>query len=182
MTSVAVRVIKRLLAARRSSERGSALLEYALLLPLLLLLMLNGANFAPYLFAWITLNDAARAAVEYQIYNGAAVGQQSIPTALQVQALVTAEMQNLHNNASVAFSVCSNNSSGATPVITCTATGAGTLSPPADIEPTHFVSTAVKVTYTYQPLFGSFTLPIIKLPLTIPPTALSRQIVMRNIQ
>jgi Flp pilus assembly protein TadG len=185
MTTFPVSAIKRTIGARaggqRSSERGAALLEYALLLPVLLLLMLNTANFAPYLFAWITVNDAARAATEYQIYNGAAVGQQSIPTAAQVEALVTSEVQSLHNNPSVTVEICSNNSSSGTAVYNCSGTGTA-FTPPADPDPTRFVLTAVIINYTYQPIAGLFTLPIINVPLTIPPTTMTRRIVMRNIQ
>jgi hypothetical protein len=155
--------------------------EYALMLPVLLLLMLNAANFAPYLVAWITVNDAIRAATEYQIYDGAAVGQPPIPTAAQVQAVVTNGVQSLHNPSSVTVEICSNNSSTGTAVITCNGTGT-TFTPTADIEPIHFVSTAIVVTYTYQPIMGNFTLPVINLPLTIPTTSMSRTILMRNIQ
>jgi hypothetical protein len=181
---------RRRLPGSGNGERGSALLEYALMLPLVLLLMLNAANFAPYLVAWITLNDAARAATEYQIYNGAAVGQQTIPTVTNVEALVTAEMHSLHNSSTVKVEICSNNSSSGTAVITCSGTGAA-FTPTVDPEPTHFVSTGITITYTFQPIFPSYTLPIIKVPLTAFPTAtcpttaivcMSRTILMRNIQ
>jgi hypothetical protein len=43
------------------SEQGQALIEYALLLPLLFLLIVNTVNFGGFLFAWITVSNAARA-------------------------------------------------------------------------------------------------------------------------
>ena len=58
----------------KDRSRGQALIEAALLLPMLLVLMLNGINFGLYIYAWVTVNDAARAAAEYAVDNGVATG------------------------------------------------------------------------------------------------------------
>src|SRR5689334_16870203 len=52
---------------RRHTSRGQALIELALILPLLLLLIVNVVNFGGLLYAWITVSNAARAGAQYSI-------------------------------------------------------------------------------------------------------------------
>jgi Flp pilus assembly protein TadG len=64
-----------------ASESGSALVELALCLPLLILLMLGTADFARVFYTSIELNDAARAGAQYGAYtlarSGDTAGMQS---------------------------------------------------------------------------------------------------------
>src|SRR5258706_15670336 len=52
----------RTMLLRRNSEDGHSLVEFALLLPLLFLLIVNAVNFGSFFFAWITVANAARPA------------------------------------------------------------------------------------------------------------------------
>ncbi len=47
------------------SEKGQALIEYALILPFIFLLIINLVNFGGFFFAWITVANAARAGADY---------------------------------------------------------------------------------------------------------------------
>ena len=48
-----------------TNERGHSLIEFALILPLLFLLIVNVVNFGSFLYAAITVANAARAGAEY---------------------------------------------------------------------------------------------------------------------
>jgi hypothetical protein len=157
---------------------GSALIETALVLPLLLLLMLNTVNFGLYIFGWITVDNAARAAVEYQIYNGAAIGFPTSPTFSQVTDLVTADVASLPTSATpkVTLEVCSNRNG------TSTCSGTGSYLPPADPEPAGYVLYSVDIAYTYTPLFSAFDIPGLGISLTLPASTIHQQVAMRSMQ
>ena len=119
---------------RLKSRKGAALIETALLLPILLLLILNMVNLGIYIFAWITVNNAARAAAEYSAYNGAAVNLPAQPTFAQIQGLTNNEVSSLPNyaaNTNPTLRVCSNTNG----TLTCSGSCSGTCSTPADPEP-----------------------------------------------
>ena len=162
----------------RRAEQGAALIESALVLPLLLLLMLNAVNFGTYIFGWITVNNAARAAAEYRIYNGVAVGFPATPSYAQVQALVTTDVSSLHSPLfnSWSLTICTNNNGS----VSCQ--GAGAYTAPPDPEPGSYTLYSVDVAYNYAPLFSSFSVPRLGIYLTILPTTIHRQVVMRSMQ
>src|SRR3954471_3656830 len=91
---------------RRASTEGAALLEAAVILPFLVVLMLNVANFGMYMYAWVTVNNAARALLQYRVYSGVVLGFPSPPTAAKMQELVTAEVASLPNKASIVWVAC----------------------------------------------------------------------------
>ena len=91
---------------RGGSTEGVAVLEAALVLPLLVVLMLNVANFGMYIYAWVTVNNAARALLQYRVYTGVVLGYPPAPSVTKMQNLVTAEVSALRNNASVSWVVC----------------------------------------------------------------------------
>jgi Flp pilus assembly protein TadG len=162
---------------------GTALLETALVLPLLLLLMLNTVNFGTYIYAWITLDNAARAAAQYSAYNGVVVNFPGEPTFAQIQALIcgpTGDVSHLpHFSATCAnptLEVCSNNNG------TVTCNGVGSHTSFADPEPSRYTVFEADLTYTYTPAFSSFTIPYLKVSLTLPATTLHRQVTMRSMQ
>jgi hypothetical protein len=140
---------------RRAPTEGVALLEAAVVMPFLVVLMLNVANFGMYIYAWVTVNNAARALMEYRVYTGVVIGYPSSPSVNQMGNLVTAEVSSLPNKASVTWEVCSN-SNGAT-----TCQGPGTpFTPDADPQqPTQYTLYSAKVSYTFQSLFPPVTLP-----------------------
>ena len=162
---------------RRKTVRGSALIESTIVLPLLLLLMMNSVNFGIYMYDWITINDAVRAAALYQVYNGVVLGSTGNPPAYaNVQAVVTSNVTSLLNNSSVTVQVCSNFNG------TNSCSPSQTYTPKADSENTRYRSYTVDVAYTYTPFFPAFTIPILNIPLTIPPNTIHQQAVMRSMQ
>jgi len=174
----ASRRVKSRIPARVKSSRGAALLEAALLMPVLLLLILNIANFGVYIFAWVTVNNAARAAAEYSAYNGLAVNFLNQPTFAQIQSLVNNDVSSLPNSANTTLQVCSNNGavscSGSCPSNDC--------SNPSDPEPGLYTINYIDVEYSYTPLFSAFNIPSLGISLTLPPSVIHRQAAMRSLQ
>ena len=97
---------------RRRRIRGQSILEFALILPLLLLLIVNAVNFGVFMFAWITVSSAARSGAQYLMRAGASAGAPQAPDpSSQVIPLVTADCASLLNKASLQVRVCTNNNS-----------------------------------------------------------------------
>src|ERR1035437_3583550 len=69
---------------RHRSSSGQAPIEFALILPLLFLMIVNVINSGGFLFAWITVSDAARTGVQYMVMGGATVTAPKAPAAAQV--------------------------------------------------------------------------------------------------
>ena len=155
---------------------GQALIEFILIFPLLFLLIINAANFGSFLFAWITVANAARAGTEYYALGSAAVATPTPATAAQVTTLVTNEISSLPDRSSLIVRVCRNNNG----TITCA--GAGSSVPPADPEPLTYISATVDVTYTYQPLFPLWDFAGLGIHATLLPTTIHRRAVMRMLQ
>jgi hypothetical protein len=166
---------------RLISDRATALIETAITLPVLLLLMLNGVNFGLYIFGWVTMSNAARAAVEYQAYNGVAVGVPSGPAFSDISSLFTTDVSSLPNKASAKLRVCSN-TNGSISCSTWNGPLAGSYSAPADPQPSQYTIYYADVEYTYQPLFSAFNFPSLQISLTIPPTTIHQQAAMRSMQ
>jgi Flp pilus assembly protein TadG len=147
-----------------------------LIVPLLFLLLINAVNFGSFLFGWITIANAARAGAEYWVLGSAAVTTPTAATAGQVTTLVTNDISSLPDRSSLVVRACKNNNS----VVTCT--GAGSQGPPADPEPSTYISTSVDVTYTYQPPIPLWSFAGLGIYATLPPTTIHRQAVMRMLQ
>jgi Flp pilus assembly protein TadG len=156
--------------------KGQALVEFALVLPLLFLLVVNAVNFGAFLFAWITVANSARAGAQYMVMAGATVGAPKPATAAQITTLITSDISSLLNRASLAVRVCINNNA----ILTCS--GPGTYVPPADPEPTKYVLASVNVTYQYQPLIPLWDFNGLGIHATLPPTTIHRQASMRMLQ
>lgn len=161
---------------KRNRESGQSLIEFALLLPLIFLLIVNAVNFGGFLYAWITIANAARAGAEYSLMGGAMAQSPGTPTAAQVSTLVTQDTASLPNQASLQIRVCTNNNG----TIACV--GPGSSATPADPEPTTYVLTTVDVDYTYQPFIPLWSFPALGIHATLPPTAIHRKAVMRRMQ
>ncbi|HYV61738.1 MAG TPA: TadE/TadG family type IV pilus assembly protein [Bryobacteraceae bacterium] len=161
---------------RLTAVDGQALVEFALILPMMFLLIVNAVNFGSFLFAWITVANGARAGAQYMAQGRATVGTPTAATAAQITTLITSDVSSLLNRASLAVRVCKNNNN----VQTCS--GPGAYTPPADPEPTKYVLVSVDVTYTYQPLLPLWDFGALGIHATLPPTAIHRQASMRMLQ
>jgi len=162
-------------------ESGQSLVEFALILPMLFLLIVNAINFGAFFFAWITVANAARSAGEYAIMAGATVGAPTPATSTQIYNVVTSDISSLLNRSSLAVRVCTNN--GGT--IACTTTGTGTFTNPAAdtrTEASQYVMAWVDVLYTYQPMIPLFDFSGLQVHATLPATVIHRQAVMRMLQ
>jgi Flp pilus assembly protein TadG len=164
------------LVPKNQARRGQALIEFTLMVPLLFLLIVNAVNFGSFLFAWITIANAARAGAQYGALGSAAIATPTPATAGQVTTLITNDIASLLGRSSLAVRVCSNNNS----VVTCT--GTGSLAPPADPEPATYILTTVDVTYTFQPPIPLFNFAKLGIQATLPPTTIHRRTVMRMLQ
>jgi hypothetical protein len=84
-------------ASRRSKSRGQSLAEFALTMPLALLMVLFGLDFGRLFLGWVALNQAAREAANYAAMNPTAW---TLPYNLSIQAeyerLVTTEASNIN--------------------------------------------------------------------------------------
>ena len=163
------------LLPRLRRDRGQSLVEFALVLPILFLLILNAVNFGGFFYAWITVANAARAGANYAALGGASVGTPEA-TASQVTSMITTEISTLPNNSSRVVDICQNNNG------TVTALSGTCSSIPGDPEPGNFVLTSVDVIYTYKPYISGFQFPNLRVFLTIPPTTIHMRTVMRSIQ
>lgn len=163
-------------AEKRSRLSGQSLVEFALVLPLLFLLVLNTVNFGGFIFAWITIANAARAGADYMVLGTASAGQPTAPTPALVTTMVTNDVSSLLNQASLVVRVCTNNNG----TISCT--GGGSQTPPADPEPSNYVLGSVDVTYTYRPFFSAWNFTGLRIYLTLPATTVHQRAVMRMLQ
>lgn len=160
---------------RAAIENGQALVEFALVLPLILLFIVNVFNFGGYLYDWITVANAARAATQYGVLGGASVGGPNSPSSAQITALVTQDVYSLPNKASVSVVVCTNSTIAA---VNCP--GAAAL--PADPEAPLYSVTSVDVTYTYVPFVSLWNFNARGIHATLPATTIHRRSIMRAIQ
>lgn len=131
---------------QRRTSIGSALIEFALMLPVMFVMIVNTVNFGGFIFAWITVAGAARAGANYWALGRATIPGSAQPTTSEVSSVVAQEVSSLLNRSSLSVTVC-RNMNGTT---TCTG------SPPSDPEPTHYALGVVDVSYTYKPLIPSF--------------------------
>jgi Flp pilus assembly protein TadG len=159
-----------------AKTEGQALIEFALILPIVFLLIVNAVNFGAFLFAWVTVANGARTGVQYMAEGRATVGTPTGATAAQITTLITSDVSSLVNRASLAVRVCKNNNA----VVTCS--GPGLYLPPADPEPTKYALMSVDVTYTYQPLVPLWDFPALGIHATLPATTIHRRASMRALQ
>jgi Flp pilus assembly protein TadG len=160
-----------------NNESGQALIEFALTLPMLLLLIINVVNFGGFFYAWITVANAARAGADYAVRGGASVGAMSsvtMPTGPQIVAMIQNETSSLPNDSSLTVGVCRNNNG------TITVLAGSCASPELDPENPAYVLTTVQVGYTYKPFISAgFQFPGLNVYVTLPPLSITRVAYMR---
>ena len=85
-------------AARRTSPRGQSLVEFCLVLPMLLLILLFGLDFGRVFLGWVELNNVAREAADYAAQNPGAWNTNTPDAAAQAEyrRLVTADASGIN--------------------------------------------------------------------------------------
>ncbi len=159
------------LSAANKNRAGQGLLEFALIVPLMFLLAVNAVNFGGFLFAWITVADAARSGAQNMVVSAASPGTQTPATLAQITALVANDTSSLWNSSSVVVAICTNNTTAPNG---CTAL--------VDPEAPAYTLATVDVTYTYTPFIPLFAFPQLGIRATLPPTTIHRIAVMRMLQ
>jgi Flp pilus assembly protein TadG len=157
---------------------GQALVEYALILPLLFLLIVNAVNFGAFFFDWITVANAARAGVQYAVLGSASNDSPLSASGSQVHTLISDDMSSLVNPSSMTVSICKNNNG----LVTALWGDCSSSAPPVDPQAPSYVLTTVDVNYTYAPLVPLFDFPGLGIHATMPPRTIHRRAVMRAIQ
>jgi Flp pilus assembly protein TadG len=171
---------------RGSNGDGQALIEYALVVPMLFFLIVGAVDFGGYIYSWVTVANAARAVADYAAMSGAYAGGITPATATQLSTLLTNDTASLPNTAP-SLVVCQNINGTSTSITgTCS-------SPPGDPEniigatttcsssAPCYVSVTVDVTYNYVPFIPTFNFPGFHIPFANP-TSIHRRTVIRSIQ
>jgi Flp pilus assembly protein TadG len=166
----------------RNGTLGQAMVEYALMVPLVFLLIVNAINFGGFIYCWITVADAVRAAADYACTDGSTADAPATPSVGAITTVVQAATAGLPGyvaGTNPLVYVCENDNGTDTEfgtTTTCNSSYSPYGTPPGDPEPiangssTHYASVAVDVTYTFSPLLGGstfFTFALPGLPATI---------------
>lgn len=146
-------------------------MEFALIIPLVFVLAVNALNFGAFIYAWITVANAARDGAQYMAMSSASPNAPTPATLTQISALVTNDVTSLLNRSSIAVAICTNN--------TVAANGCTALFDP---EAPAYTLATVDVTYTYNPLIPLFSFSRLGISATLPTTSIHRKAVMRMLQ
>lgn len=173
--------------------RGQALVELAVAIPMIFLLIALAFNFGTWLYGWVAVGNAARAAGDYAILSGSSAGLPPTATKSTLQSLINTDLTYLPNTSSSNPNVCiqENNNGTITKMLdvpsgpsgACATANAAYGSAPVDPEAKvtggtlTYPSVTVDITYTFTPFF--FGSKILGLPLTVLPTTIHRRTVMR---
>jgi Flp pilus assembly protein TadG len=151
------------------SNSGQSLIEFAFILPVTFLLVVNLVNFGALAYAAITVSNAARAGAQYMQLGPNSAGAPALAGQTAVQNLVKADMSLLPNGSVATINVCSNNSGAYESPYSCL--------PPidpstsvifADPEPSTSVVGTVEIDYRYCPLINGWSFPKLGVSTTLP--------------
>ncbi len=159
---------------------GQALIETALILPLVMLLVLNIINFGYFFLVALNLTASPRNAVEYSILGFQTPGSQSLPKDEPVSYLAGQDLyEAISSPSSVSIQVCSStvgvSGSNCAPCTlsstdmsaTCSAGGTGSPAPSSDPESPIFVLDRVDVDYSFHPIIPGTPFGLALLPLQV---------------
>lgn len=163
----------------KDDEQGQALIESALIMPLLFLLILNVVNFSAYLYAGIAVANAARTGANYMMMGPAYAGHQTYPTVEQIQAAVLGDINSLPNHATATITVYTRNNTVVQKLSGTTSPALATFNDP---QPTTSVVGQVKVSYSYSPLIPFWDFPGLGIHLTLPTLTINRTATTRLVQ
>jgi len=161
---------------KRRNEQGQALIEFAVVVPLLILLIVNVVNFGAFLYAGIVVSNAARTGADAMMMGPAYAGSQTYDSPTVITSLVSDDMKSLPNYATATITVCSNNNGTAEKPYD------GCLASVTDPQPLASVVGQVTVTYNYTALVPSWDFPGLGIHTTLPPTSITRRATTRLIQ
>jgi Flp pilus assembly protein TadG len=180
------------LVTRHWARGGQALIEFAMVVPLLLLLVALTLNFGGLINAWVTVQSTTRAAANYAILSGSSAGLPVQATKDYLTRLIAADMSGLPsvspaNPAGTGGAICvRQKNNNATPVMLLETPGGacGNYSLPvsdgepiADTNSTQYINVTVDITYNYTSFFTGNS--ILGLPLTVLPSNIHQRTVMR---
>jgi Flp pilus assembly protein TadG len=157
---------------------GEAIVEFALMVPLVFLLLVNAFNFGSFIYCWLTIADAVRGAADYACTDSNTADAPTTPSVSQLTSVVQNATSGLPNYSSSnpVVTACEYDNGTTTTFQTSNSCPNGVTAPPADPEPialnstTTYATVAVDVTYTFSPLLGGsrfFTFGLPSLPSTI---------------
>lgn len=170
---------------KHSHSSGQALIEAALILPLLLLVILNVINFGFFFLIALNLSAAPRSGVEYSILGFQTPGSLSLPSASPPSAVDSVSyltQQDLTgailNPTSATIQVCSSTlgvplgSPPAAQCVSCTGSSCGTAAagspvPAPDPESPTFALARIDVDYTFSPPIPGTPFGLALLPLSV---------------
>lgn len=175
-------------------QGGQSLVEFSLIMPLVMLLVVNAVNWGAFIFAWITVANASRTAAQYAIMGSASVGTPRPAAGSVISGLVTADFATLVNSGTLTCPattsnklcvvVCSTSNTTATPTHTQVWPATGTLCTTAPADPVglgNYKLISVDVSYFYTPPIALFKFPGIGINLTLGTQTLHRQAQMRHL-
>jgi hypothetical protein len=153
--------------------------------PVLMLLFVNVVNFGGLFYSAITVVNAARNGSQYLVLGGATIGAPGHANASLIHDLVVADSATLLNPANVSVRACKENKVNPSASL-CSTFGSAvfTTNPTLDSrgEANFYTMAWVDVQYDYEPYISLFTVPVLGVPLTTPPTTLRSRSVMRMLQ
>ena len=176
---------KRLL---HKAHGGQTLVEFAMIVPLLLLLVVLTANFGGLINAWVTVQNTTRAAADYAVLSGSSAGSPALATKASLQNLISADMSGLPNvvlgsNPTICVRENNNGNTSLKPLEMPAGVCGNYATPPLDGETipgnstVHYITVAVDITYNYTSLFTGSS--FMGLPLTVLPNSIHQRTVMR---
>jgi Flp pilus assembly protein TadG len=171
-----------------ASSSGNSLVEFALILPLILLLVVNVVNFGAFIYAWITVANAARSASDYMVLGSSSINAPVSVDTTNIQNLIKQhDVLALLNPNNVTVTTCTDNFSGGTDVYRTTVVDTSTnddctTGVTHDPENGLFILATVDVTYAFTPPVSALSFPKLGIFLTLPPTTIHRKSVMRMLQ
>jgi Flp pilus assembly protein TadG len=179
---------------KQASGQGQALVEYALMVPLLFILVANTVNFGGLLYSWITIANAARAASQDAAMGASYASYPAGPTLSDIKTLVHNETLAL-THASMGnprVTICENVNGTAlafpitTPPVAC-ADPHGIAAPPTDPEAvtdvagaSRYTTVSIDIAYDFAPMISmGLRFPALNLFTVAMPGTVHRRTVMR---
>jgi Flp pilus assembly protein TadG len=171
----------------RKTCGGQALVEFAMIVPLLLLFVVLTVDFGGLINAWVTVQNTTRALADYAVLSGSSAGLPAQPTNAALSALITADMSGLPNQSSSNPNVCvqaNNNGTYPPPLFEMPSGACSTYPRPIpdgeQIAPgnsTNYIDVAVDITYNYTSFFTGSS--FLGLPLAVLPNSIHQHTLMR---